>query len=257
MPLAATQIAGLVFIGVCVLGSVLSNLVFGRGIGDVSCGYRIRFSPSARAFSIWGVIYALALGTVLEQALGNAIGAGSPAPTLANGCYALAWLCAAAWTPCFTARPPGGLVAAAFALTCTAALSLTAVLTGSVWRVPNHEARRWVTGSAFSTLAGWTCVASALNAAIAFKALQGEPAACKYPDGYDILSPMDAADATPVPLILSFMIGTLSILTRDPVLPLPVLWALWHMRPSWFNYTAFGLLGVCACVALARAYAQF
>jgi len=111
-----------------------------------------------------------------------------------------------------------------------------------------------VNGVAFSLLAGWLCVASALAIGIGYLAATGEPESCerrKYgPDGrriresYSIFSNDRYGDVTYVPLLLAVAVGAAAGLLPDPLLPLGIVWAVTNLR-----YTHSNLAGLFAAFA--------
>lgn len=239
-----------------VAASVSSNSVFGRGIGNTSCQYRMSFSPSRRAFGIWGIIYPMSVASLVEQGVTHAAASEPLPPPGAVGLYALSWLASAFWVPTFSAKTGGSLAAAAAFLCCTASFSLAATFYASPWTSSPNEARRWVTGVAYSSLAGWTTVASALNIGIAAKANDPSyaPTCVRSPEDYTILSDIKTGENSLVPLFLSCAIAVPSILVPDPILPIPVAWAVFFMRPSYWNYAALALLVSSVGASFVRVY---
>ena len=175
-----------------------------------------------------------------RQSLTHAFASEPTPPAAANVLYGAAWLSAAFWTPAFSKNSAASLVVAAAFLVTIAACSLAATLYASFWRLSGHEARRWVSGSAFSLLAGWTAVAAVLNAAIAAKASEpsGSGAVCERGNqDYTILDATERAYSTPVPFVVGVAVSAAAVALPDPVLPVPVAWAVFFMRPSYWNYT--------------------
>lgn len=239
--------ASIGLVAYCVVVSLVSNGVFGRRIGDVSCDYKQRFSPSGPAFVIWLPIYTLSGLLLVEQLQRN----GTKEEQLLifqNAFYSMSWLCAAGWTPAFTSGTGTGMVLAAIFLCMTAAFALAAVFTENRWAWPS-----FVTAAAYSSLAGWTTVAAAINVVIAYQINYGTPndSCSKYPNDYNILSTIEAKYETVVPLILAVAVAAVSVALSEPVLCVPVAWAIYFMRPSYYNYSAFaiGLLGVLGAIA--------
>lgn len=246
--------ASVVFVGFCIAMSIGSNALLGRGIGDTSCKYSPLYTPYRSAFGIWGPIYIMAAATVVEQATypGNA----PVAPTVSNMFYACAWLLASAWTPLFGAQQVPYLVAAAVTLCGVEGCAFIAVMTSTMWRSSSHEPSKWITGTAFSLLAGWTFVAASLNLAISLRAIRGETDSCNdRKEYYSILTAIDSQYSTPIPLMLSVAAVAAAVALPDPVLPVPVAVAVFWMRASYYNYAAFFLLGLSSALALCRAYA--
>lgn len=245
--------ASIALVAYCVVLSLVSNGVFGRGIGDVSCSYTQRFSPSGPAFGIWLPIYLFSGLMIIEQlrnaqAESGAIENGQ-IMVVQNAFYSMSWLCAAGWTPAFTAGTGTGMLIAAILLCLTAAFALAAVFSENRWGWSS-----WVTAAAYSSLAGWTTVAAAINVAIAYQANYGKPnASCsRYPDDYNIFSPIEAKYETVVPLILASAVAVVAAALSEPVLGMPVAWAVYFMRPSYYNYAAFAISLIGVAVAIAR-----
>ena len=268
MSLPAPKIdAPLAFVGLSVAASLLSNFVFGRGIGDVSCLYNAKFVPSDGAFGIWIPIYIFAVLTFAEQLhLQSTSGETYEAP-LSNVFYALAWVFAALWTPAFTLKTKEdgvsevpsatGLSAAAVFLCLSALSSLVAVLTSTAWEQTSRSNPRWIGGVAFGLLCGWVFVASSLSVAIAYNAnYKTVVVPCNaYEETYTIFSPIDPQYSTYFPLALSFMLGVVAIARPNPVILLPLVWALLWMRPSCWNYAACAFLVLFETIALFRVFA--
>lgn len=242
---------------VAVMASLASNAAFGVGIGNTSCNYSMNFSPSRRAFAIWSLIYPLSIAAVAEQLMTHFI-ANEPMPFVgANVLYAIAWLSAAVWTPAFTANTKRSLIASAIFLVITSVCALSATIYASFWRLSTNNARRWVSGSAFSMLASWTALAATLNGGIAVKAndpRHSENCDRSY-ENYTIFDPINTAYSTTVPFVISVGVSTVSVALPDPVLPLPVAWAVMFMRPSYWNYAALTTLSFGSVAAFVRVYA--
>lgn len=253
------------FVGVGIVVSVLSNSAFSRGIGDVSCQYETRFSPSSTAFAIWGPIYLFCTFSVLEQVRWREVESSTYNETVSNIAHGLAWMFAALWTPAFTTtvlkddrlvpQRPTIFLAAAF-LVLTAVSSLVAVIASSSWKVQNTK---WVTGVGISLLSGWTLLAAAINVAIAYKVFTDKQATSCDTDiedeeDYTIFSALDPKYFTSIPLLLSTLPMVVAIFFRNPVVLLPSLWAIIFMRPSFYNYFAVILLIVAEIIALIRTF---
>jgi len=228
--------SGMVAVFVCVVASIASNGAFGRGIGDVSCKYTQRFSPSNEAFGIWLPIYLLTLAPMLLAFQSNA-------PALSNLSYAFAWLSASLWTPAFTTQTRQGLTWAAVFLALTATFALAAVFSSRLWNGVKENPLQAATASAYAGLAGWTTVAAALNVGIAYQANDDLPDVCKRDNQgtYTIFGAIDPAYQTPVPLILACVVSLASTLLPDPALPIPLVWAIFWVHPSYMNYAAFAI----------------
>lgn len=249
--------ASIGLVAYCVVLSLVSNSVFGRGIGDVSCSYEQRFSPSGPAFIMWLPVYALSGWLIFEQLRTGQLEAGREKEEqlliLQNAFYSISWLCAAGWTPAFTTGTAAGIVTAAILLSLTALFALAAVFSGFVdtrWSWAS-----WVTAAAYSLLAGWTVVAAAINVAIAYQAGYGKPnTSCSRErnDDYNIFSTIEAKYQTAVPLILASIFAVVVAGLSQPVLGVPIAWAIYFMRPSYYNYAAFAVITVGVLAATAR-----
>lgn len=257
MPELATRDAlALGLVVLCLVGSIVSNSIYGRSIGDTSCQFLTKFSPSSGAFGIWIAIYSLSVAMVGEQLYSFYTNNVPPVRLETNVLHASAWACAALWTPLFASQRTAGIVAAAFALFACFALSASAVFFEAVWRTTSYEPRRWITGAALAMLAGWTAVAAPLNAAIASKALRSDESlnCASYPQAYTILDALDSTASTPVPLLLSLGGLAAATLLPDVFLPVPIIWAVFFMRPSTLNYVAFVSAWIALVGAVVGAY---
>ena len=190
-PIGFVQVLNLSTIGTQIVLSLVSNGAFGRGISDVSCRYTQRFSPSNEAFGIWLPIYTLSFLVFFEQLTPSFFGIANEVgvPLIPNVFYGLSWLFASFWTPAFTTNTPQGMIWAAVFLALTSLCSLTAVLTSRLWSTSSL-----VTASAYSSLAGWTLVAAALNVGIAYSANDNkpDPECSDSPSSYTIFGSMDS-----------------------------------------------------------------
>jgi hypothetical protein len=245
--------ASIALVAYCVVISLVSNGVFGRGIGNASCSYTQRFSPSGPAFGIWLPIYILSGLLILEQSMYGQTELDNiengRIMVVQNAFYSVSWLCAAGWTPAFTAGTATGMLIAAILLCLTAAFALAAVFSEGRWSWSS-----WVTAAAYSSLAGWTTVAAAINVSIAYQANYGKSneSCSRYPNDYNIFSPIEAKYETVVPLILAVTVSVVAASLSEPVLGMPVAWAIYFMRPSYYNYAAFVISLIGVVVALAR-----
>ena len=150
------------------------------------------------------------------------------------------------WTPAFTSKTENGIVLAAVFLCMSAWFSLAAVFTFAQIEmvcftsiIDQSSLISW-TFVAYSLLAGWTVVASSLNVAIAYDAKLGNINLCKVDSAsYNILSTIEPQNTTVVPFFLSLIVGTISLSILNPVLAMPLLWSIFFMRSSYYNYAAF------------------
>ncbi len=248
---------------VAVIASIVSNFMYGRGIGDVSCKYTLSFSPSSPAFGMWFPIYTGAIVSTVTQIVAYDFDHAIFAKGWTLFLYSLAWGMAALWTPVFAQNTGRFLIAASVLLCLTSACATLATAienpwsdvgnstaTADSWPNGGKEAKRWLVGMPISLLAGWTLVAATLSVGIAWKANDGIPdEPCESPrvrEGYSIRDPLPdpkyGAHVSYVPLFLSFAVGLLAFAIVDPIYPLPVAWAVSWMRPSVPNRWAFGVL---------------
>tara|TARA_B110001450_G_scaffold222563_1_gene219193 strand:- start:72 stop:836 length:765 start_codon:yes stop_codon:yes gene_type:complete len=238
------EIVNLLTVGAQITLSLVSNAVFG-GIGGVSCRYTQRFSPSREAFGIWLPIYILSYLIFFEQLTVDV-------HLVPNVFYGLSWLFASFWTPAFTTNTPRGILCAAVFLVLSSLCSLTAVMVGRLWFTSS-----WVTASAFSLLAGWTLVAASLNVGIAYSANDNkpDPECSDYTEpSYTIMGPIDAQYETIVPLTLAVVIAPISFFLSDPVLPVPIWWALLWNRAHKYNYVAFAAASATIVASVSMLY---
>jgi hypothetical protein len=254
LPLEIPLLLGL---AATVILSVVSNGLYGRGIGDVSCKYRLDFSPSAPAFGIWALIYGGAVATATVQLTSSS----STTPVFAKKdsitLYALAWLFAALWTPVFTRQTGLMLILAAALLCATAALSLSAAIIENGWEDPlETPLKPWLISAPISLLAGWTTVASALSIGIAYKANDNDPDVCEfYPRNMNILtSTANPGRIELAPLLIALVVGAIALRVSDPILPMPVAWAIFFTYPNYGSWAGFVVASGCSIVAFAIAY---
>ena len=231
--------------------SVLSNWRYGRNIGEISCTYELSYSPSRQAFGIWGLIYAACAATVAGQCITYAAGSPVFASDYGNAFYALAWLCAAFWTPTFTTNTPLSHVCAAAMLCLCAACALAAVAIENAWQPCGTWFRRLLISTPFALLGGWTLAATALSVGIAGRVLDAHPdPPCAeldtptYRNGLSLLS-LPSTWTRPahwLPVTLATTVAVTCAWTREPIVPLPLAWAIFWMPPNMFNFLGFSAL---------------
>lgn len=240
---------------------LLSGFVFGvalntnRRIGNVACAWRLSYSPKAPAFGIWGVIYLWTVGSAVLQ-----LAHGYLAPTYvgepqANYLMGAAWIVVGAWGLTFGRGAeediPGFIGVAAFVLVSAAMLALGAVSIEQSWR--SRDPWKIVgVGVPYSLFAGWLIVAAAANIGIAIKAATEPPdARCtrgRYRRQWEE-DPIDASSGSSwVPLGLAIAASVGAVLLPDPVLVLPVAWAIWNMKRHLKNWVALAIT-VAAAIA--------
>lgn len=255
LPVEIPELIGLL---VAVLLSSISNGLYGRGIGDISCKYRLDFSPSSPAFGIWALIYTFAVLTAVLQLYAYSTNVEFFANKTAINLYTAAWACATLWTPFFTAQTGFSLIVAAVLLTATASLALSASTIQNGWASVNSgDARKpWFMDTAFSLLAGWTTVASVLSVGIAWKANDAVPDVCQYYPrrGNLLTSPFDQSFEFAL-VFIAASVSAIAAWVPDPILPLPVAWAIFFTNPNYGSWTAFIICVSCSILTFALAYA--
>ena len=245
-PLSLVEVVSLATVFFQIVLSIASNSAFGRGVGDVSCKYTQRFAPSNEAFGIWLPIYLLAFLMLFEQAVLT-----QRVHLVSNTLYGLAWLFASFWTPTFTTNTPIAMTLAALFLALTSFFSLAAVLSSRLWLVSTSL----LTACAYSLLAGWTLVAASLNVAIAYAANDNNPdPECPNTssESYNLFGDRNSMFVTVVPLLLTILVTPISISLNDPVLTIPIWWALFWGHASFYNYVAFAVASISIIVATTR-----
>ena len=242
--------------------SLVSQGVWSRNVGETSCGWRTDYSPDGRAFGIWSVIYLGTFGVSVAQ-LTNMV---KVFDWWTNFFWAMSWAFCTLWVPLFDAEYPGALRAAALQIAAAAACG-----TGATWRArmwvadtPAGRAEQVALGWPLTLLAGWLLAAASINFGIAWKASQpnalrtcvrvpprrGDESEMAYRRRRRVLYreayAMAPAVVSPVPVVLSLVVGGLAVGARDPVLVTPLMWAIVNLKafPS-FPYL-ISLL-ICAC----------
>lgn len=251
--------------------SLLSSAIWSRNVGETSCAWRTSYSPDGRAFAIWGAIYIGTVTVAIAQLTGNV-------PVFDWGVsllWSLSWTCCSLWVPLFDAESPGALLAAMLAILLGAACATGASWFSEMWRLDSatgassgvssdQRLQHVVLGLPLTILAGWLTAASAINVGIAWKAnnsnasktcvriaakKDGESESeyrnrrrVKYREAY-ALAPVQSSI---VPLLLAAGVGLLSFLMRDPVYPVPLIWAILNLAefPSCVSVAS---LFVCVC----------
>ena len=240
-----------------VLMSIISNKWYGRGIGDVSCKYRLSFSPSSPAFGIWALIYAFAFFTALAQLYSYWANIEFFANKTAINLYTASWVCATLWTPVFTADNKIALIVAAALLVSTASLALSASIVQNGWAraTVDDTLKPWFIDTAFSLLAGWATVAAVLSVGIAWKANDSEPDMCDfYPHRGNILTPPFSRRFEFPLVFIAVSVSTISVWNYDPIMPLPVAWAIFFTRPNYGSCTALILCVLYSTITFVLVY---
>ena len=250
--------------------SISSTALWSRNVGETSCGWRTAYSPDGRAFAIWGLIYLYTGVSVVIQltSLLTILGWWS------NFFWGLAWVCCARWVPLFDAEYPDALRAAAVVIVCAGTCALVGAWESQMWIADDWEERgkQLAVGLPLTLLAGWLLTASSLGVGIAWKASQpGSYSSCvrvppKRPDEteseyryrrrvlYREAYAKAPVEVSYIPFLLAFAIGGLAFAIPDPVLVLPLAWAIVNLQafPSVMYVGALVVLGCGAAGACVR-----
>lgn len=261
-------------LGICIVLSLVSNMLYGRDIGNTSCRYRLPYSPSSPAFAIWGVIYFGSFATIFAQYISYAVQY-TPlavdhsmfARDATNLLHALAWLCAAVWTPVFTTDTKVGFVVAALLLQATATCATSAARVENAWMGEKpEERRRWFIAAPCSLLGGWTITASAISIGIAARAIDDTPdEACERIDAteddprsnYSLWKGPRVRSKTSVPLLLAIAVAMVSLWLGDPIFPLPVINGVYWQKRTYSNMAAVCVLASASAATFTRAYTRW
>lgn len=249
---------GLVFEALVI--SILSSVVFGASIGNVSCKYILSYSPSNAAFGIWTLIYFSAFFSVFFQMVGAShfhIDDANNVDYKANLFYALAWFFASVWIPVFTIDEKWSHVLSAVLLCLCTSFALAAMVVYGSWSEKGSS--KWSNGTAFSLLAGWTLTAFTLSLGIAYETLcNSEEKFNKCDDlesNYNLINTLDTSRSYfPVPLILAIPVALLTVWMTNPVFPLPLAWAIFFMKYTNFNFLALLILAGSSVNALVQLF---
>ena len=249
------NVGGPVVLGLGLGLSILANWLYGGMIGDVSCRYRLSYSPRNGAFSIWGVVYPWMFVSVFCQFL-YSFDSNSfyVARFWSNLLLFVAWTASAAWTFFFgngdSPNPEVGLGFATFFLLLAAITALSAVFVEQGFRADASWTRILTVSIPFSLYAGWLIVAASINVGI-FVTISlnstDATALCKR----DIPDPRGWVDAS-LPLVLAVVVSIISIAQFDFILVLPIIWAVIFMKKRTIEYIAiaFGCLSLVVSIVL-------
>jgi len=222
--------------------SVLGNSVWGGTIGNVSCRYRLSYSPYNEAFGIWLVIYPWFFACVFFQFFYRF----DPikfyvAKFSSNLCMCVSWASSGAWTFFFgtgdSPNPEIGLGMATFFLLLAATTAMSAVFIEQGFRVDSTITQIFTVSIPFSLYAGWLIVAASINVGI-FITIQRTNdtdtiGLCERsptnPSQPDIPNPRSWIDAS-LPLVLATAVSVVSVSQSDPVLLVPIVWAIALMK---------------------------
>ena len=250
--------------------SISSSALWSRNVGETSCGWRISYSPDGRAFAIWVLIYLYTVASVAMQltSLVAILGWWS------NFLWVLAWVCCTLWVPLFDAEYPDALRAAAVVIVGAAACAVMAAWESQMWIADDWEQRgkQLAVGLPLTLLAGWLLTASSLGVGIAW--LANQPGAYRTCVRVEPKRPGETeaeyryrrrvlyreayakapSEVSIVPFLLSFLIGGLAVAIPDPVLTLPLAWAIVNLEafPSVVYVGSLMVLGCGAAGACLR-----
>lgn len=253
--------------------SLTSSAIWSRNVGETSCGWRVDYSPDGRAFGIWAVIYLWSLGSAIAQCTTLV----SVLDWWTSASWSLTWVFCALWVPLFDAEYLGALRSALVQISLAAVFATVGAWDSRMWiaDTPAQLAEQLAVGAPLTLLAGWLLAASSINVGIVWKA--GRPDAVRtcitvprsaskseteaeyrsrrrviYREQY-AKSP---AVVSPVPLVLSAGVGGLALLIRDPLLPVPLMWAIVNLK-AFPNVVYMCSLLMCACGSAAAAVRVF
>ena len=260
----------LMVLSACLL-SMVSSAIWSRNVGETSCGWRTDYSPDGRAFSIWGVIYVGTLVSVFLQVFGVLV-----FHWWVNLLWGLTWVCCAVWVPAFDAEYPSALRTAALVITLSSGFSLAGVWYARMWEAESggERGRQVAVGWPLVILAAWLLTATSINWGIAWKASRpGSAASCvrvepkrrdESDNGYRYRRRVAYREAyakaparvSVVPALLAAVVGGLSIIIPEPLLVLPLLWAIVNLKA--FPHVVYVLSAIalinCSVVAFMRLY---
>lgn len=245
-----------------------SIAVWGVNVGDGACAWRVAYSPRSRAFGIWSLIYP---STVLLCSL-QLVKLVPVFDLWASVLWATSWLLCTAWVPLFDASSPTSLILAAIAISAAAGCATAATWRAGAWRwIGDSSQPMTALGLPLSLLAGWLLTASSIGIGIAVLAnspdaqrtcVRVPPVQGESPREYSRrrrAAYREAQERAPVqdsivPAFLAAGVGLLAVAAKDPALPLPVMWAVIHLR-MFPGVTTVSELLICLC-GIAGAWVQ-
>lgn len=250
--------------------TIATNAVWFRNVGETSCRWRRTYSPDGRAYGIWYMIYITTMISCIVQFTGQT-------PVLdwfPNALWALSWTICALWTPFFDGETPMALRAAASLLFVAAGAATLAASTETAWRNRDNRFTMILLTAPLSALTGWLWVAAVLGWGIANAASnpRARAEACYVPpkrtdeseeeyryrrrvlyrEAYARMKP----EVSTVPLLVAIAVATLCALIPDPLVAVPVAWAIVNLKafPSVIYLLALFVLCVGATVAVLQSY---
>ena len=238
-----------VFIGISL--SICANYTFGSQIGDVVCRWRVSYSPSGRAFGIWCLIYVWSIMSIVYQLSDGVCDCTYAAMPYTNLMIAGSWGFCGLWVAVFgnlgrRSNPQIGLLVSTLVIAAATMLAVGAAIVEQAWR-ESHAGRIVLVQIPMSLLAGWLLAATPVSAGTSVLSLTTDPTLrCPRRTSYSTCNRETYENswsfASFVPITLSMAVATLAILTPDPLLPLPLAWAIINMRGHVKNWAAIGLL---------------
>lgn len=268
--LSSDYFVGPLFTLVCLLVSVASSSFFGMNIGETSCRYKLDYSPNPRAFGIWSIIYTGCVVVCVLELTGTIPVLRSDVFFWWGGC----WLCCGLWVPLFDDRNLWLLAGALVAIGSGAATASAGSAVAGAWvPVKGSLSIAPVLTWPLSLLAGWLITATSLNVGILLKAADpNSDKTCvrippQKPTESDrqfrekrraLIREANALSPAVVAFevwVVAFVVAAVTMVARDPVLPLPAAWAIRNMKawPSWeYGYAMLVCaLGAAGAVAVA------
>lgn len=217
-------------LGVCVI--VL--WITGNMVGDVSCSYRLSYSPGNGAFSIWGIIFPWFFVSVFFQLIYNFdMVSFYVAKFESNVMMCIAWISSGMWSFFFGLKdspdPSSGIGFATFFLVLAATSALTAVFVENGFQKTSSVGQILTVSIPFSIYASWLCVAASINIGIFVKSTSTTPL-CERNDNGEPIIPDAVGFETYVPILLSIMISVVGISRQDFIVTLPLVWAIAFMK---------------------------
>ena len=256
--LAAAAPVGVLF---AISMTIVAIAFFGGMIGELACSWRLSYSPSGAAFSIWGLIFLWSIGSCVYQLLNgfDEIYTYTSKPRV-NLLEMAAWLLSAVWVVAFSAErgvdPIRAVTTAMFFLVAAMFCAMGAAVTEGAWR-NDHVGRILGVGVPYSLLAGWLWAASGVSVGIVVKAWTvPADSRCRNDQRrhYTTLLRADPLEwygwESWAPLLLATGISAIAFLLPDPILPLPMIWAIRNMKGHFKNWLALELLMVTVLAAI-------
>jgi hypothetical protein len=254
--LTAGPILNLTGMAIC----VIVIWITGNQVGDVSCRYRLSYSPKNGAFSIWGLIFAWSFASIFFQLIrGFNPETFYVARFESNMLMGVSWATSAAWVFFFgttdSPNPENGLGFAAFFLLLGSISSMFSVLWEQGYRSDAKLVQVLTVSIPFSLYAGWLIVAASINVGIFFKvsnANSTQPLTCvrdpENPSEPLIPDPESVFDLV-LPIVLACVVSAVAITQMDFVLPLPLFWAICFMKLNGIKIASIVVLAISSVVS--------